>query len=83
VLAFTHTLRGTMYVNCESESVGRYSSIVIRRYEGVYGSTRGGRRSRSYCRYRYRSYYKERKEGSREMKGSGIGVGYYGVSVFR
>jgi hypothetical protein len=45
MLAFTYTLRGTMRVNCESESVGRYSDIVIRRYKGVYGSTRGGRRS--------------------------------------
>jgi hypothetical protein len=83
VLAFTHTLRGTMRINCKSESVGRCSGIVIRRYEGVYGSTRGGRRSRLHCRYRCRSCCKERKEGSREMKGSGLGVGSYGVSVFR
>jgi hypothetical protein len=83
VLAFTYTLYGTIRVNCESESVGRYSDIVIRRYEGVYSSARGYRRSRSHCRYRCRSCYKERKEGSREIKGSRIGVGCYRVSVFR
>jgi hypothetical protein len=83
VLAFTYTLYGTICVNCESELVGRYSGIVIRRYKGVYSSTRGGRRSRSYYRYWCRSCYKERKEGSREIKGSGLGIGCYRVSVFR
>jgi hypothetical protein len=83
VLAFTYTLYSTIYINCKLESMGRYSDIVIRRCKGVYSSTRGDRRSRSYYRYRYRSYYKERKEGSREIKGSRIGIGCYRVSVFR